>query len=148
MFLQILNPDNIDLQGFCNWLIPKIKEYANDQNNWDKALVEEWVKYFNLYDFGWGRDIANQPIVPSFAFIVDSYFSNQVICKTNGSYFIMGNKNTLLNYTDISIDSLAAMINDGTVDKKSYPFFEQVYEYFASRLSDYYQSYQLENKEV
>ncbi len=141
MFLQILNPDNLDLQDFCEWLIPKIKEYANDQNNWNQDLVKEWIKYFNEYDFGWQKDAANQSIVPSFAFIVDKYFSNLGIYKTNGSYYILADENILLNYTNITIESLASMINNGTVDKKGYPFFENTFEYFATNLTNYHKLY-------
>lgn len=147
MFLKILNPDEEDLTDFCNWLIPKIKEYANNQVHWNQELVNEWVSYFNEYDFGWSRDVANQPVVPSFAFIVDSYFSSLATYKTNGAYFILANENLLLNYTDIAIDSLASMINNGTVDKKGYSYFEDVFQYFADNLSSYYDSYILESSQ-
>lgn len=141
MFLQILNPSDLDLQDFCEWLIPKIKDYANDSNHWNQELVNEWTNYFNTYDFGWSRDIANQPLVPSFAFIVDSYFSSLGVYKTGGAYFILADENRLLNYTDITIESLASMINNGTVDKKSYPYFEGVFQYFADNLQSYYGLY-------
>ena len=147
MFLKILNPNNLDLQDFCNWLIPKIKEYANNQSHWNQELVNEWIEYFNKYDFGWSRDVANQPIIPSFAFIVDSYFSNLATYTMNGAYFILANENLLLNYTNITIDSLASMINDGTVDKKGYPYFEDVFQYFADNLPKYFDSYMLESSQ-
>ena len=138
MYLRILNPANLDLQEFCEWLIPKIKEYANDESNWNQALVNEWTEYFNKYDLGWSRDVANQPVIPSFAFIVDKYFSSLGIYKMNGSYYILADENILLNYTDITIESLASMINNGTVDKKGYLYFEGVFEYFANNLDNLY----------
>lgn len=147
MFLKILNPDDIDLQNFCDWLIPKIKDYANNQVHWNQDLVRDWMDYFNKYDFGWSRDIANQPVVPSFAFIVDSYFSNLATYKITGAYFILADENLLLNYTNITIESLASMINNGTVDKKGYPYFEDVFQYFADNLSSYYDSYTLESSQ-
>ena len=141
MFLRIDNPEGLELQGFCEWLITQIQDRANDSTLWNQGLVDSWSNYFHQFDFGWPRDVANQPLVPSFALIVDSYFSSLKVYKTGGSYYILADENRLLNSTEITIDSLASMINNGTVDMKGYPFFDEIFDFFAENVGDYYSLY-------
>ena len=141
MFLQISNPDSLELQDFCEWLITHIQNRANDSSLWNQDRVDAWTNYLHQYDFGWSRDVLNQPIVPSFAFIVDSYFSTLKVYKAGGSYYILADENRLLNSTEITVDSLASMINNGTVDMKGYPFFDEVFSFFAEHIEDYFSLY-------
>lgn len=141
MLLEIENEDGLDLNGFCEFLIPLIQQYAEDEANWDRAQVRRWNDELKTSELNWARDAKNAPIIPSVSYIINTYFDNLQYAKMGGSYIITSNKNILLNYTDISIDSLASRINDGVLDFKGYSYFEQVFQHFADELQGYYDLY-------
>lgn len=141
MFLEIENEDNLNLNGFCEYLIPLIQEYAEDEGNWDLAQIEKWDNEFKVSELSWAVDATNTPIIPSVKFIINQYFDNLTYTTTSGNYLITSNKNLLLNYTDITIDSLASRINDGILDEKGYPYFDEVFQYFADNLQEYFDDY-------
>ena len=141
MFLEIENEDGLNLNGFCEFLIPVIQDYAEDEANWDMAQVEKWNGELKTSELNWARDARDAPIIPSVSYIINAYFDNLQYAKMGGSYLITSNKNVLLNYTDISIDSLASRINDGILDFKGYSYFEDVFQHFADDLQHYYEIY-------
>lgn len=143
MFLKISNPDDLDLDGFCEALIPALRDHANNEENQNKELANVWTEYFKSHDLGWYKDIAGNPITPTFEVIVDLYFSNLIITKVSDGYMIAEDPNILLNYTDIKIDTLATMINDGVLTQKGYPYFENVFDEFAGSLQELYEAYLL-----
>lgn len=141
MLLEIENEDGLDLNGFCEFLIPLIQQYAEDEANWDTEQVERWNNELKVSELNWAQDARNAPIIPSVSYIINAYFDSLQYTSTGGSYLIVSNKNLLLNYTNISIDSLASRINDGILDSKGYPYFEEVFQHFADNLQTYYELY-------
>ena len=141
MFLRIENPDGLDLSDFCNYLIDLIIDYANNPNNVNTALADKWTEYFNSTDLGWVRDVSDNAISPSFYVIVNLYFDELYYYELNGAYFITSDPNQLLNSTRLTIDSLATMINDGTIGMKGYSYFDQVFNYFAGNLKSIFENY-------
>lgn len=141
MFLEIINEENLNLSGFCEYLIPLIQEYAEDESNWDSAQIEKWDSELRTSELSWAVDATDTPIIPSVKFIINQYFDNLTYTTTSGNYLITSNKNLLLNYTDITIDSLASRINDGILDEKGYPYFDEVFQYFADNLQKYFDDY-------
>ena len=141
MFLEIINKENLKLNGFCDYLIPLIQEYAEDENNWDLDQIEKWDNELIVSQLNWAVDATNTPIVPKVKYIINQYFDNLKYTNTLGNYLITSDKNLLLNYTDITIDSLASRINDGILDEKGYPYFDEVFQYFADNLQEYFDAY-------
>lgn len=141
MFLKILNPNGLDLSDFCNYLIDEIIEYVDKSQGLDQELANAWTDYFKSTDLGWVKDVAGNSIAPTFEFIIDQYFNNLYFYETDGAYFITSDPNTLLNSTDLTIDSLATMINDGIMSMKAYPYIDQVLNYFADKLQIYFGAY-------
>ena len=141
MFLEIINEENLNLNGFCEYLIPLIQEYAEDETNWDSTQIEKWDSELRTSELSWAVDATNTPVIPSVKFIINQYFDNLTYTTTSGNYLITSNKNLLLNYTDITINSLASRINDGILDEKGYPYFDEVFQYFANNLQEYFDDY-------
>lgn len=141
MFLKILNPDGLDLSDFCNYLIEEIVNYVDKSTGLSQETADTWTEHFKSVDLGWTKDISGNSISPTFEFIVNQYFDNLYFYETDGAYFITSDSNTLLNSTDLTIDSLATMINDGTIGMKPYPYIDQVFDYFAENLQTYFDAY-------
>ena len=141
MFLEIENKDNLKLDGFCEFLIPIIREYAENENNWDPDQIKKWEDEFKVSSLNWALDDSGTPIVPPVRFIINEYFDHLQYTKIESSYLITSDKNLLLNYTDITIDSLASRINYGILDSKGYSYFEDVFQHFADRLQEFFNLY-------
>lgn len=147
MFLKIENPDGIDLSAFCEYLIGEIVDYVDEGTDLDEDLAQNWTDYFKSTDLGWVKDELGNSIAPTFDFIMDQYFDALYFYETDGAYFITSDSNRLLNSTDLTIDSLATMINDGVIGMKAYAYIDQVFNYFAEKLQDYFNIYLLSVEE-
>lgn len=141
MFLKLINPEGLDLSDFCNYLIEEIIEYVDNSSGLDQKIADTWTQHFKSVDLGWVKDISGNPIPPTFEFIISQYFDNLYFYETDGAYFITSDPNTLLNSTNISIESLATMINDGTIGMEAYPYIDQVFNYFAANMQTYFNAY-------
>lgn len=139
MFLEIQNVDGIDdAVYFVGWLTDRITEYALNTANMNPALMKLWDEYFKENDLGWVKDSTDTPIPPSTSYIISEYFTNLVIDQPGNSFIITTDPDNMLRNTGLAIDTLAAIINNGNLSTKAYPYFDEVFDYFADNIDSYY----------
>ena len=138
MYLEIDNPDNLNLEEFVHWLKDQILDYIDDTSTRISRLGNLWSKYFEENDLGWVRDEANNPVPPSADFIITKYFDNLVIKKNGNNYIITVDPSIRIRGTNLTIDALSALINYGTLLVPPYPYIDNVFQIFADNLQDYY----------
>ena len=139
MFLEVKNPEKVEKIGeFFDYLIAEMTTYATDPLHQDKGQVDIWNSYFESTDLGWPVNDSGQPTAPTFQYIVYQWFSHLDWFETKGNYYIIPNEDLLLNSTEITIDSLAQMINYGVLGTPAYRYFEDVLNHFADNLTDLY----------
>ena len=143
MFLEIQNVDNLDLDGFVEWIINDIRKVYVSLPSRNQKLEETWEKYFSTTDFGWATDISEKSVVPTVNFILNQFFTHQIVEKTDGGYIITVDHDLKLNNTDITIERLAATINYGVLDCPPYPYFDAVYDYYAEQLQSLFDEWEL-----
>lgn len=142
MELEISNPDQLtDLDDFCPALIESMVKFATDPINQNQELVEAWNQYFRDHNLGWAEDPDGNLAVPTFQYIVYQWFSHLTWFQSGTSFYIIPDENLLLNSTEITIDSLARLINYGALDRPRYQFFEEILDFFAEQLTDLYLSW-------
>lgn len=141
MFLEIINKDSLDLDKFIKWLMQDIAINAVKEENRDEALESAWQNYFNESDFGWARDSSDAPVVPSVTFIITQYFENLHAVKTDTSYIINVDPNLRLRGTDIPIDLLATLMNNGTLTEPPYPYFDFIFEAYSNNVQFLYEQW-------
>lgn len=145
MFLEIQNVDNLDLDGFVEWIINDIRRVHVSLPSRNQKLEETWEKYFSTTDFGWATDISEKSVVPTVNFILNQFFTHQIVEKTDSGYIITVDHDLKLNNTDITIERLAATINYGVLDCPPYPYFDAVYDYYAEQLQSLFDEWALTN---
>lgn len=145
MYLKIENPDGLDLSDFLNFLIEEIKKVAINPKNYDGDLAKLWGEYFANTDLGWPKDQLNQPVAPSFRYIINEFFSNLKVLKAEGSYTICVDNTLLLGLSSVTIVNIASIINYGTLTLKAYPYFDMVFDLFAENLPQIYSTWRALN---
>lgn len=143
MFLEIQNVDNLDLDGFVEWIVNDIRKVYVSLPSRNQKLEETWEKYFSTTDFGWATDISEKSVVPTVNFILNQFFTHQIVEKTDSGYIITVDHDLKLNNTDITIERLAATINYGVLDCPPYPYFDAVYDYYAEQLQSLFDEWVL-----
>lgn len=138
MYLEIENPEEMDIAPFAEWLCERLRESAADPATHDPSLETLWSNYFEDNDLGWPRDDSDDPIAPSAGFIIDMYFNNLILQRRGQNIIITVDPTATLRGTSITIDSLAALMNYGTLLTTSYPYFDSIFEAYADNLQEYY----------
>ena len=138
MYLEIENPDNLELEEFAYWLKDKIIDYVGNGSARETGLEDLWSKFFEENDLGWVKDEFGNPIPPTITFLLDSYFNNLIVKKKENNYVITNDTNIKLRNTNLTIDALAALINYGTLSVPPYPYIDDVFQEFANDLQEYY----------
>lgn len=139
MELLVKNPDGLtNIKEFCDRLIISMQEYAGNPSNYDKSLVKTWNDYFEATDLGWPIDETGTPVAPTFERIVDLWFSHLYTMEIKGDYCIVPDVELKLNYTGLTIDSLARMINFGVLGVAPYRFFDDTLDLYAEWVPDLY----------
>ena len=141
MFLEVKNPDGLDLDSFVGWLCLEIKNYIATNGLRDPAREKIWDDYFQTNDLGWVKDEYGIPVSPTVNYIINEYFNHLVIGRDGGNYIITTNSNNVIPGTSITIDTLAHMINNGTLYVLAYPYFDNVFSTFASILQELYEDW-------
>lgn len=120
--LTIHNPDNLDLTTFCKFLISRLRARAADTSKLNIQQVKRWDEYLDEIF----KDYTTKPTTK---LIINKYFDNLTVIKdtNDNSYTILCNKNIKYPMLNIPIDTLANMINDGTLDRPRYDIFDQIY---------------------
>lgn len=143
MHLLITNPDNLDLEDFVKWVMEDISVQAVSYKYRSRELEEVWNEYFQTTDLGWARDDFGKPIVPTVNYIINQFFDNLRIVVVGSGYDIITDQENSISGTDITIDLLATMMNYGTIDMPSYPYFEAMFERYADLLQSLYDEWVL-----
>ncbi len=121
--IKINNPQQLDLQLFCQYLIPLIRARANDFSKIDIRVEKLWDSYLQEL-------FKKYKVTINLKTIVRIYFNNLVIRKDmrDKSYTITVNDNIKFPGLDIKIDALAQLITIGNLDIAGYPLFDDIYE--------------------
>lgn len=142
MELEVKNPEGLpDIGDFCEYLITEMTDYATDPANQDPGLVAIWNDYFESTDLGWPRNEFGDPVAPTFQYITYQWFSHLDWFESKGSFYIIPDTNLRLNSTDITIDSLAQMINFGVLGVSAYRYFEDILDLVAEEISELYMNW-------
>lgn len=142
MELVIQNPDGVsNLKEFCERIIKSMQEYVSNSANYNKGLVKTWNDYFESTDLGWLKDETGNPVAPTFERIVDLWFSHLYPLEVKGDYYIIPDADLRLNYTELTVDSLARMINFGVVGAAPYNFFDEVLNLYADWVPGLYEEW-------
>lgn len=141
MFLQIENPEGMNLDNFARFVKNQIVSFANSGEYRDSRLENIWNNYFIENDWGWVKDDFGNPVPPTVEYILDTYFNNLKIHKNGQNYVITVDTTIMLHNTDFSIDTLATMINDGTLTVPAYTFIDDVFDLFADELQGLYDNW-------
>ena len=140
MQLIINNPDNLNLDAFCDWLKLRISnDISRDSFPINEARAQTWEEYLREADVGWRRDAQNQPIIPTFKSIIYNFFDNLVVEKINQSYVIKANEILNVPGTSITWYMLARLINYGTLATPRYQYFDDVLNFYAEHLEELYE---------
>ena len=133
MQLVIENPENKNLDSFCEWLIPKIGEalYSNMQGK--KFIL--FNKYINDHDIvKWilgKRPISCYEVIKLWLYYLDYY-------RTNNSYIIKVDNNINIPNSNTRIISICNLINYGNISLNSYPIFDKAMDSIAKDLPNLY----------
>lgn len=146
MFLLIKNEDNIDLDDFVQSLIYNIYETGVDSSFRNAKMEEMWYNFFLEADFGWEKDSAGKNIVPTIEYILQQYYSNLIVTKSENNYIISSDPEVKINGTNISIVFLANMMNFGTLEVPSYNQIDTVFDYYSDIVPNLYQDWIENNK--
>ena len=123
MYLEIINPDNLDLDNFSTYLCAKLSVYSKDEGWFIPELSSLWDEYFQeLYIF-------------------QAYFSNLVYIKDKKNYIIKVDKNAKIEGIDATIENLAKIVNFGTLDMPRYNIFDRLFDFTALRLPSLYEEW-------
>lgn len=140
MNLVINNPDNLDLNKFCKWLITKMQEYI--RGSIDKRKLEKFDTYFNEnVKLNWidGR----QRYLSTYDLLVIGTY-NLVISKSASTYIIQLSTTALYPNSYDKIINLIKLVNNGNLVLQNYPIYDTMMKHFADKLDDYYNEYQME----
>lgn len=126
---------NID-EEFIKYLIRIIKIYG--LTHLDKRRLDLWTKYLNsIYEVNSSRKLNARDIVVA-------GFSNIVYKSFPSSYSIQIDESKKLPYTsNILLYNICSMINNGTLDMKGYPIFDDTFKYIVNNIRGIKLKYEL-----
>ena len=134
-------------RAFVDWVLTDIKEAAVGLELRDGELETTWDKYFQETDLGWATDETGSPVPPTVNFIINQYFDNLVVLEESNGYNIITDSAIKLYGTDLTVDSVASLINYGTLSTPPYPYFDLIFELYAEGLPDIYETWAQEYAE-
>lgn len=148
MNLFIEAPKSPEIQDFINWVIESISETAVSPEFRDGELEDMWDKYFQENDLGWAADETGSPAPPTVNFIINQYFNNLVVLEESNGYNIITDSAIKLYGTNLTVDSVASLINYGTLSIPPYPYFDLIFELYAEDLIDMYAEWSQEEEGI
>ena len=141
MYLLIKNEDNLDLDDFIQELLSDLYETGVDKEFRNQELEQIWYNYFLESDLGWEKDSAGKSIVPTIEYILQEYYSNLVVNKSENNYIISSDPEIKINGTNLSIVFLTTMMNFGTMDIPSYNQVDNVFNFYSEIVPNLYQEW-------
>ena len=128
MRLLIENPNELNLDDFCSYLIGYIAHIQLKDLNLNAKLVSKWSQYLHTVfpiDFPSNADV-------SFQNFIEQFLRNQIYTKGNGYYAIEVNNN--IKIEGIRIERVVQTVEAGALDIKGYPLFTNIYKQIAKQL--------------
>ena len=137
MNLIISNPENIDLDDFCEWLIPQIQRYLIASID-DNHLIR-WDYYLNLGSTFLKTYRFDRPVSSKEILIAGSY--NLIVKKQPEQYTIELNMNTIIPNSSAKFINVISLINNGNLSMQGYNIYTQVMDYIANNIDYYFKAY-------
>ena len=121
--IRIKNATGQDLNTFCKFLIPIIRKRALDFSRLNVNLEKLW-------DERLATEFASYPNMPTVKKILREYYNHLTISfdSKDNAYTITGDKNFKYPQLAIKLETLAALLTNGTLDTPRYPVFDEIYE--------------------
>lgn len=137
MNLHISNEDELDLNGFCNWLIEQMQIYM--QSNIDERQLARFDAFIFNNQIIRTIDNSNRYISCKSILIGSTY--NLIFEKTSNEYIISINPNINIPNTYNKFIDIVSLIDSGNLSLSSYSIYSDMMEFFAKDLQLYYEEY-------
>ena len=137
MELIIENPNNLNLDAFCSYLISEMIEYIDNTIN-DNQLIRFDSYINNNLKI---RFIDKFPRLLKSRDILITAVQTLYYVKQGNDYIIKINPNNFIPNTYAKFIDIVSLIDKGNIDIPPYPIFTDAMEYFADNLQMYYNLY-------
>lgn len=137
MNLVIDNPDNLNLDAFCQILITLMQNYI--RTTLDTKQLIRFDAYLNNEDIIDYADRSNR-LVSSKDILIGSTY-NLVVIKDKDKYIIQLDNNINIPNTYAKFIDIVKLINYGNLALPAYPIYDNMMDYFAENLLEYYRIY-------
>ncbi len=141
MELIIENPNNLNLDAFCSYLISEMIEYIDNTIN-DNQLIrfDSYINNNLKIKF-----IDKFPRLLKSRDILITAVQTLYYVKQGDDYIIKINPNNFIPNTYAKFIDIVSLINYGNMQLQSYPIIDEMFDYFAANLNQYYNDYLKEN---
>ena len=141
MELIIENPNNLNLDAFCSYLISEMIEYIDNTIN-DNQLIrfDSYINNNLKIKF-----IDKFPRLLKSRDILITAVQTLYYIKQGNDYIIKINPNNFIPNTYAKFIDIISLINYGNMQLQSYPIIDEMFDYFAANLNQYYNDYLKEN---
>ena len=141
MELIIENPNNLNLDAFCSYLISEMIEYIDNTIN-DNQLIrfDSYINNNLKIKF-----IDKFPRLLKSRDILITAVQTLYYVKQGNDYIIKINPNNFIPNTYAKFIDIVSLINYGNMQLQSYPIIDEMFDYFAANLNQYYNDYLKEN---
>ena len=137
MNLVIKNKDNLNLDNFCNIVVTLMQNYMQTKID-DRQLIR-FDAYLNNNDIIMYMDRSSRLVSCRNILIGSTY--NLIVIKNSDNYTIQLDSNINIPNTYAKFIDIVKLINYGNLALPAYPIYDDMMEYFAENLSDYYKIY-------
>ena len=141
MELIIENPNNLNLDAFCSYLISEMIEYIDNTIN-DNQLIrfDSYINNNLKIKF-----IDKFPRLLKSRDILITAVQTLYYVKQGNDYIIKINPNNFIPNTYAKFIDIVSLINYGNMQLQSYSIIDEMFDYFAANLNQYYNDYLKEN---
>ena len=137
MYLHITNEAKLDLDAFCKWLIPNMKQYL--QINIDEKKLIRFNDYINNNIRINNLNTSGYPLNPYNILVKSADYL--VVKKLNNQYIIALDETAYIPNTQIHIIDIIKLINYGNIELVAYPIYNELMEWFADNITVLYNRY-------
>ena len=127
MRLVINNPENLDLNFFCDYLIDYLRGVHFNISDLDAKLIEQWNEYLK---------ILFPDVQVTVEHLIQLFFDNQIYYKEKNNYVITVDR--AIKIEDVPIERIAQTIQDGALGIPGFDIFEQSYEAIGAQIATLY----------
>lgn len=137
MNLVIDNPDNLDLDIFCEVLIKSMQNYLASEIDEDQLIrFDAFLNNNNIINY---VDKSNRLLSTKAILIGSSY--NLIVVKNKTNYTIELDPNVNIPNTYAKFIDIVKLINYGNLGLPAYPIYDNMMNYFADNIEDYFKIY-------